>query len=308
MKRQNQSVPSSETTERQRVDVAAHADVGPLEDGGAAPGWVENRPTSGWLEALDIRELWAFRELGFVLAVKQFKIRYKQTVLGVAWAVFQPLVGVVVFSLIFGHFAGLPSDGLPYPVFVFGGLAMWSYFSTAITGASESLSEDRDLVTKIYFPRLLAPLSAILPGLVDFAVVLAALAVAMAIYGVAPPLAALLLPIWIAALLLLALGVGACLAALNALYRDVRYVLLFLTQMWFYASPVVFPSSLVDGVLRYGLAVNPLVGLLDGFRWSLLGAPPPPRADLVSLATGAALLVFGIVYFSHVERDVADHI
>jgi lipopolysaccharide transport system permease protein len=310
MRPQNESLPSSAPLLPQPQPRASTVvtDPPPAAQRRAAPGWVENRPPSGWLEALNLRELWAFRELGFVLAVKRFKIRYKQSVLGVAWAIVQPVVGVVVFGLIFGHFAQLPSDGLPYPLFVLGGLVLWSYCSAAVTGASESLAEDRNLVTKIYFPRLLAPLAALLPGIVDLAVGLALVAVAMAFYGVAPPLALLLLPLWLGALILLALGVGACLAALNALYRDVRYALLFLTQMWFYASPVVFPSSLVVGPLRYVLALNPLVGILDGFRWSLLGAPPPPPADLCSLGTGVVLLVAGVAYFMHVEREVADHV
>lgn len=273
-----------------------------------APGWVENRPPGRWFQAVDARELWSFRDLGFMLALKRFKVRYKQTLLGAAWAVLQPLIGVVVFSLIFGRLAGLPSDGLPYPLFVFVGLGVWMYFSSAVNAAAESLVEDRNLVTKTYFPRLLAPLASVFPGLVDLAITLAAVAVAMAIYGVTPPLALALLPVWALGVLLLAFAVGALLAALNALYRDVRYALLFLMQVWLFASPVVFPSSMVKGDVRYAFALNPMVGVIDAFRWSLLNAPPPPAADLLSLASAAVLMVVGIAYFTRVEPHIADQI
>jgi lipopolysaccharide transport system permease protein len=273
---------------------------------GTEPRWTESRPSSGWLARLDIAELWSYRELAFFLALRDLKLRYKQTVFGVSWAIIQPLAGMVLFSVVFGRLAGLPSEGIPYPVFVFAGLTVWTYLSGAVGSAAESLVEHRDLVSKVYFPRLLAPLAAVLPGLVDFGISLLIVAIVMTFYGVAPGAALVLLPLWAVAMVLIALGAGLWLSALNVLYRDVRYALGFVLQLWFFASPVVFPSSLFEGSWRYVFAANPVVALLDGFRWSLAGTPPPGPEALVSLATGLLLLGGGIVYFRSVERRLAD--
>jgi lipopolysaccharide transport system permease protein len=213
---------------------------------------------------------------------------------------------MVLFSVVFGRLAGLPSEGIPYPVFVFAGLTVWTYLSGAVGSAAESLVEHRDLVSKVYFPRVLAPLAAVLPGLVDFGISLLIVAIVMTFYGVAPGAALVLLPLWGVAMILIALGAGLWLSALNVLYRDVRYALGFVLQLWFFASPVVFPSSLFEGSWRYVFAANPVVALLDGFRWSLAGTPPPGPEALVSLATGLLLLGGGIVYFRSVERRLAD--
>lgn len=283
----------------------AHRPPSPRERRGG-PEWVENRPTSGWLPRLDLRELWAYRQLTLVLALKDFKVRYKQTAFGIAWAVMQPLLGALIFSVFLGRLAGVPSDGIPYPVFVYAGLTIWVYFSTSVTAAAQSLVDNRELVTKVYFPRILAPLAAVFPGLVDFAVSLGIVAIFMAVYGVAPGLALVLLPAWVAAALGLALAVGLWLSALNVKYRDVRYALGFLIQVWLFASPVVFSSSLVDGAWRYVYALNPTVAVIDGFRWSLTGAPPPGPEALVSLAVGLIVFLGGAVYFSRVERGFAD--
>jgi lipopolysaccharide transport system permease protein len=270
--------------------------------------WVENRPSARWLPRLDVRELWAYRELALFLALRDFKLRYKQTVFGVAWAVVQPLAAALVFTIVFGRLAGLPSDGLPYAIFVLAGMVAWSYVSTAVSAASESLVEHRALVTNVYFPRVLAPLAAVLPSLVDLLISLAILAVFMVAYGVAPSGALVLVPLWVVGLVAVALAAGLWLSALNALYRDVRYALGFVIQLWLFASPIVFPSSLVEGGWRYVYSANPLVGAVDGFRWSLLGAPPPGREDIVSLGVGVVLLVTGVLYFQKVERQIADRI
>ena len=238
--------------------------------------WIENRPSRGWLPRIDFRELWFYRDLARFLAVRDLKLRYKQTVIGIGWVVLQPLIAMGIFTGIFGHVAKIPSQGLPYPVFVLGGLAVWQYVGTGVRESAESLVIDRDLVTKTYFPRLLAPISALLPGLVDLGVAVAIVAFAMIIASVGPGLALLTLPAWILAAVLMVFGVGVWLAALNVLYRDVRYTLAFMIQVWFYASPVVYPSSLVHGTWRWVYPLNPAVGVIDGFRWSLVGAPAPP--------------------------------
>jgi len=270
--------------------------------------WLENRPTTRWWPQLRLEELWQHRDLAYHLALRDIKLRYKQTAFGIAWAVLQPLLGVVVFSIVFGRLADVPSDGISYPVFVYSGLLIWVYISNSVEAAAQSLVEHREMVTKVYFPRLIAPLAAIFPGLVDLAISLVILAVFMLGYGVAPDLALLTLPIWIIGGMAVAFGVGTLLSALNALYRDVRYTLAFGLQLWLFISPVVFPSSLVHGDWRLLFAVNPATGVIDGFRWATIGAPPPDAADLVSLASCLLLLAAGIVYFRRVERRLADRI
>jgi lipopolysaccharide transport system permease protein len=269
-------------------------------------GWTENRPSSGWFPRFDASELWSYREVALVLAVRNVKLRYKQTLLGVVWAILQPLAGVAIFTLLFGRLADIPSDGIPYPVFVYAGLSVWLYFANSANTAAESLAQYRELVTKVYFPRLLAPLAAVMPSLIDLAVSLMAVGVFMALFDVAPSVALVLLPVWILAAVATAFGAGVWLSALNVQYRDVRNMLAFLLQLWFFATPVVYASSLVDGNWRFLLAVNPMAGLLDGFRWSLIGAPAPGGSALVSLAVGAVMLVSGVVYFGRVERRFAD--
>ncbi len=268
-------------------------------------GWRVNRPSRGW-PRLHLEEIWIYRELVLLLAMRDFKLRYKQTFFGAAWAVMQPLAGVAVFSIVFGRFADLPSDGLPYPVFVYAGLVAWTYFATSIDAAARTLVESSALVTKVFFPRLLAPAAAVLPGLIDLLISLGLVAVFMASFGLAPTAALLSLPIWIVMLVVLSMGVGFWLSALNVQYRDVRHALGFVVQVWLFASPVVYPSSLADGIWRYVLALNPATGLIDGFRWSLLGEPTPRPEHLLSLAVGLALFVGGAVYFRAVERHFAD--
>jgi lipopolysaccharide transport system permease protein len=271
------------------------------------PPWTENRPSKRWLPRIDLRELWSSRDLALILALKTLKVRYKQTALGVAWVLLQPLLGVAIFTVFLGRLAGLESEsGVPYALFVFTGLILWLYIAGAVSAAAASLFEQRDLLTKIYFPRLLAPVAAVTAPLVDLAVSLAAAAVFVAWYDARPTLAFLLLPLWIAAALLLVFAVGAWLAALNVKYRDVRHALPFLLQVWFFASPVVYATSVVDERWRYMYALNPAVGIIDGFRWSLASGPRPGAYALVSLGATLLILVVGVVYFRRVERYIAD--
>jgi len=293
-----------------RAENAASGDgASAVRAAGTQPGarrWLENRAVDGWLPRLDLAEVWASREIALVLALRNISIRYKQTFFGVSWALLQPLAAVGIFTLIFGRLAQIPSEGIPYPVFVYAGLAVWFYFSQSATLASESLAQYRELVTKVYFPRLLAPLAAVVPGLVDLAISLLAVGIFMALYGVAPTGAIVFLPLWLVALVILTFGVGTWLSAINVQYRDVRNALAFLLQLWFFASPIVYGGSLLEGSWGFLLALNPLVGLLEGFRWSLVGAPSPGAEALVSLATGILVVASGIVYFGRAQRRFAD--
>lgn len=272
----------------------------------AETGWTELRPSRGWRSQLDVHEIWQYRELALFLALRDLRLRYRQTVFGVAWAVLQPLLGVAIFTLVFSRVDALRTSGTPYVVFAYAGLVIWSYASTSVDAAARSLIEDRSLVERVYFPRLLAPFAATLPGLLDLAISLLVLAAFMAIFAVGVPLTALLLPAWVLAAMLVALGAGFWLSALNVQYRDVRYALTFGLQAWFFATPAAYTSSLVHGGWRWAYAANPLVGVIDGFRWSVLGAPPPPSADLVSVAAGLALIATGTMYFHAVQRRFAD--
>jgi lipopolysaccharide transport system permease protein len=268
--------------------------------------WRENRPSTRWLPPLDIRELWAYRELAFFLALRDLQLRYKQTAIGVGWVVLQPLVAAGIFALILGRVAGLPSDGFPYAVFVYTGLIIWTYFAKSVESAANSLVENVDLVTKVYFPRLLAPLSAVVPGLVDLGISVIILGALVAIYGVVPPVALVVLPAVILAAAVVALGAGLWLAAINVKYRDVRHALSFLLQVWLFASPVIYPSSLVHGDWRYLYAANPMASVIDAFRWSALGAPAPGAEGFISLGVAALLLASGVAYFLRTERWFAD--
>jgi lipopolysaccharide transport system permease protein len=225
---------------------------------------------------------------------------------GVAWAVLQPLVGVLIFTVFLGRLANVPADGLPYTVFVYAGLTIWLYVSGAVSASAQSLVDNRNLVTKVYFPRLLAPLAAVGPGLIDIVPSLAILAVFMAVDNVSPGIELVLLPFWILAGAVLALAVGLWFAALNVKYRDVRYALPFLLQVWMFGSPVVYASSLVHGDWRYLFAANPMTTLLEGFRWSLAGGPAPGVEALVSVAVALVVLVGGFIYFRRVEQSFAD--
>jgi ABC-type polysaccharide/polyol phosphate export permease len=270
-----------------------------------AEGWTEVRPATGFLRGLDPAELWAYREVCLTLAARQVRVRYKQTLLGAGWVVIQPLVAVTIFTLVFGRLAGLPSDGLPYAVFALGGLVLWNYVAATVSAATQRLVDDRELITKVYFPRLLAPLAASLAPLIDLAIGLLVLAVLRAVYGVAAGPALLLVPVWVAAAVVVAFAAGTLLSALNVRYRDVGNAIAFLVQSWMFVSPVVFASGAVHGAARVLLGANPVTGFLDGMRWSL-GGSPPAAVDLLSVVSTLALLGAAVVYFQRVERRFAD--
>jgi lipopolysaccharide transport system permease protein len=277
---------------------------------GAAPAgggaWVEIRPPRRGWPSLGLGELWAHRELAGLLALRDLKVRYRQTAFGVAWALVQPIAGVALFSVLFGHLAHLPADGLPYPVFVVVGLVAFTYVSSGVAEASESLVVHYDLVTKVYFPRMLAPFAALLPGLVDLLISLGIVAVLMAAYSTAPGPALVLLPAWIAGLLLVALGPALWLAALHVRYRDVRHASGFLIQLWLYGSPILFPASLVPHAWRALFAANPMVGAIEAGRWILVDGPRPGWEIAVSAASAVAILISGAAYFRRAEPAFAD--
>ncbi len=269
------------------------------------------RPGTGW-RALDLRELWRYRELLGFLAARDISVRYKQTVLGVAWAVLQPLCTMVVFTIFFGRLAKMPSDGIPYPIFALVGLLPWQLFAYALQQSSNSLVNEQRLISKVYFPRLVIPLSSVLAGAADFAIAFALVVLMMIGYAVAgyPPkitAAVTLLPLFAVLALAAALGVGLWLAALNVQYRDVRYVVPFLTQLWLFLTPIAYPSSLVPQAWRVVYGLNPMTGVVDGFRWALVGGPSPdPGLMAASVAVVIALLVGGLFYFRRVEAQFAD--
>jgi ABC-type polysaccharide/polyol phosphate export permease len=268
-------------------------------------GWVENRPRTGLLR-LDLGELWAYRELAGFMALRDVRVRYKQAALGIGWAVFQPLAGAVVFTFVFQRLADVQSDGLPYPVFAFAGLLAWNYTSGAVIKATQSLVSNAGLVTKVYFPRLLIPLAAVLPGLLDLAVTLPVLAVLCIAYDVGPGWAVLTLPLWIAAAMVVAFAVGLLLAAVNVRYRDVNQAISLAVQLWLFLSPVAYPTSTVPEAWQPVYALNPMVGVVEGFRWCLLGGPAPGPWSLLSAAVTLALLGVALVYFQRTERRFAD--
>ena len=260
----------------------------------------------GRFELVDVRELWAYRELLATLAHRQVSVRYKQTILGAGWAIAQPVMQMVVFTILFGQMAKIPSDGFPYPVFVYSALLPWTYFTSATSGALGSLVGSSHLISKVYFPRLIIPLAAVLAALVDFAVSTSVLAALMIFYGVALTPQLLLLPLVLLGLVLAATGIGAGLGALNVSYRDLAYVTPFFLQLWLYVTPVVYPASLVPESMRLIVTLNPLTGLIEAFRACVLGQPLDVAALVVSLAVALALFVAGTLYFHAVERRFAD--
>ena len=263
-------------------------------------------PTPGWAP-LRLGELWAYRELLYFLVWRDLKSRYKQTSLGVAWAVLQPLLTMVVFSVFFGRLAGVPSEGVPYPVFTYTALLPWQLFSYALTESGNSLVTNRDLLTKVWFPRLLIPVSTVLAGLADFALAFIVLLGMMAYFGIVPTAAVIFLPAFVALACLTALAAGLWLAALNVQYRDVRYTLPFLTQFWLIATPIAYPASLVPDAWRPLYGLNPMVGVVEGFRWAMLGRGEAlDPSVLVSVLVVLLLLTGGLFYFRRMERTFAD--
>jgi lipopolysaccharide transport system permease protein len=263
------------------------------------------RPSRGWV-ALNLRDLWNYRELLYFLTWRDIKVRYKQTILGAAWSVLQPFFTMVVFSIFFGQLAKVPSDGIPYPIFSYCALLPWSYFSGALDRASNSLVGSSHLITKVYFPRLAIPISAVTAGLVDFGIAFVVLLGMMIYYGFAPTMAALTLPLFLLLAVATALAVGLWLSALNVQYRDVRYTIPFLTQFWLFATPIAYSSSLVPEQWRAWYGLNPMAGVVEGFRWALLGKEPPTSLLAVSAVVVVLLLIGGLYYFRRMEKTFAD--
>jgi len=272
----------------------------------AAAPTVVIQPSKGWFR-LDLAAIWHHRELLYFLVWRDMKVRYRQTLLGASWAILNPLCTVIVFTVVFGNFAKIPSDGLPYPVFAFTALLPWTYFAEALRRSGASLVGNAPLITKVYFPRLIIPIASTLTPAVDFWVSFLALLGLMAWFGIVPGWGVLALPVFMLLAALSALAVGLWLSPLNVRYRDVAYAIPFLSQLWMYASPVVYPLSLVPEQWRPVYSLNPMVGVVEGFRWALLGKTSPDfMAMTVSGTVVIVLLLGGIVYFNHMERTFAD--
>jgi lipopolysaccharide transport system permease protein len=264
------------------------------------------KPSKGWI-SLKLGELWSYRELLYFLTWRDMKVRYKQTVLGAAWAIIQPFFTMVVFSLFFGKLAKVPSDGLPYPIFAYAALVPWTFFANGLSQSSNSLVGNANLIKKVYFPRLVVPFSSVISGLVDFVLAFIVLVGMMLVYGIFPTINIVWLPLLLLLTLVSGLGVGLWLSALNVQFRDVRYTVPFLTQFWLFATPIAYPSSLLSEPWRTLYGINPMVGVVEGFRWALLGTPTAPGLMIiVSSLVALALLVGGAFYFRRMEKTFAD--
>jgi lipopolysaccharide transport system permease protein len=282
--------------------------VPPLASPANAPATVRIEPPRGWME-LRLGEVWEYRELLYFFVWRDVKIRYKQTAIGVVWVVLQPLLTMVVFTLFFGRLAKLPSLGLPYPVFYFAAVVPWMYFAGALQNCTNVVVDNQRVITKVFFPRLILPISAVLSGLVDFAIGFVVLVIFTLAYGFHPTLAALWLPGLVLLAVMTALAVGLWTSALNALYRDVRYVIPFLVQFWMLASPVAYPSALVPARWRWLYGLNPMAGVIDGFRWAMTGHGQAPGMLLLASSAGVvALLAGGLFFFQRMEGEIADRV
>jgi lipopolysaccharide transport system permease protein len=258
---------------------------------------------------LRLAELWRYRELLYFFVWRDVKVRYKQTAIGILWVILQPLLSMLVFTLFFGRLAKLPSQGLPYPVFYFAALVPWLYFSTALVGVTNIMVENQRVITKVYFPRLILPVSAALSGLVDFAIGFVVLIVFTTSYGIRPGAHVLLLPLFLVLAFLTVLGIGLWLSALNALYRDVRYLIPFIVQFWMLASPVAYPSSMVPERYRWLYGLNPMAGVIDGFRWGLTGRGQAPSTVLIASSVMVVVAVLGgLIFFNRMEGSIADRV
>jgi lipopolysaccharide transport system permease protein len=286
--------------------VALLADMESTLAAAAAPRAVVIEPAKGWV-GLRLRELWEYRELLYFLTWREVKVRYKQTAIGAAWALIQPLFTMLVFALFFGRLAKIPSDGVPYPVFSLAGLVPWTFFANGLAQSSNSLVGNANLVSKVYFPRLAVPIAFILSGMVDFALSFVMLVGFMLFEGVHPTARILWLPAFLLLAISTSLGVGLWLSALNVEYRDVRYAVPFVVQFWMFATPVAYSSSLVPEPWRSWYGINPMVGVVEGFRWSLLGTGHAPGTMLaLSVLVSVLLLTGGAYYFRRMERNFAD--
>jgi len=266
---------------------------------------VRIRPGKGWA-SLQLADLWEYRELLYFLTWRDIKVRYKQTVLGVAWAIIQPLLTMLLFTLFFGRLAALPSDGIPYPIFAYAGLLPWTFFSNAVTNSGNSLVGSSNLITKVYFPRMIIPGAAVLAGLLDFAIAFVVLIALMFYYHVPLTPNLFVLPLLLALTSLLALGFGMWMSALNVKYRDIRYALPFLIQLWMFASPIIYPASLMPEKWRWVLWINPLTGIIEGYRSALLGRAFDWPSITISTIITAAVLIYSAYSFKRMERTFAD--
>lgn len=264
-------------------------------------------PSKGWV-SLKLDEVWEYRELLFFIVWRDIKVRYKQTVLGASWAIMQPLFTMVVFSLFFGELAQMPSDGIPYPIFSFAALVPWGFFAAGLGGASNSLVGSGGLIKKVYFPRLIIPIGTVFSGIVDFLIAFAVLICMMLAFGIIPTINVIFLPVFLLLAFITALGVGLWLSAMNVQFRDVRYTIGFISQLWLYATPIAYPSSLIESdLLRTLYGINPMVGVVEGFRWALLGVDTAPGPIfLVSFVAATLLLISGLYYFRRMEKTFAD--
>src|SRR5437773_11086029 len=263
-------------------------------------------PSRGWV-SLKLSELWEYRELLYFLVWRDIKVRYKQTALGASWAIIQPFMAMVVFSLFFGHLAKMPSDNVPYPIFAFAALVPWTFFANGLSQSSNSLVGSSSLITKVYFPRLVVPLASAFSGIVDFLIAFAVLVAMMFYYGLVPTVNIVWLPLFVLLAFVTSLGVGLWLSALNVEYRDVRYIVPFITQFWLLATPIAYPSSLLHEPWRTIYGLNPMVGVVEGFRWALLRSNSAP-GPMIAVSSGAALLILitGAFYFRRMEKTFAD--
>ncbi len=267
---------------------------------------VRIEPSKGWV-SLKLNELWEYRELLYFLTWRDIKVRYKQTALGAAWAIIQPVFTMIVFSLFFGKLAKIPSDGIPYPIFSYAALVPWTFFANGLSQSSNSLVGSANLIKKVYFPRLAIPISTVLSEAVDFALAFVVLMVMMFFYGITPTLNVFFLPLFLALALTTSLGVGLWLSAMNVQYRDVRYVVPFITQFWMFATPIAYPSSLLPQPWRTVYGINPMAGVVEGFRWALLGTQSAPGLMIaVSSLAAVSILISGAFYFRRMEKTFAD--
>lgn len=265
------------------------------------------RPSDGWV-SLQLDKLWQYRELLFFLTWRDVKIRYKQTILGAAWAIIQPFMTMIVFSLFFGNLAQIPSDDIPYPIFSYAALVPWTFFASGLAKSSQSLVSNANLIKKVYFPRLIIPISNVLSGVFDFILAFIVLLLMMVYFQIIPTVNIVWLPIFLLLALVTSLGVGLWLSAMNVQFRDVRYIIPFITQFWLFITPIAYPSSLIENeTLRFIYGLNPMAGVIEGFRWALLGTDTAPNAIIIASSVVSVLLFLsGLYYFRRMEKSFAD--
>ena len=296
------TVTSEATSETKKVSDTNQIEFQPLQQ-----HYIHIEPSKGWV-SLKLVELWQYRELLYFLIWRDIKVRYKQTVLGAAWAIIQPFFTMVVFSLFFGNLAKIPSDGIPYPIFSYAALVPWTFFAYGLQQSSNSLVTSANLLKKIYFPRLVIPIASVLAGVVDFLLAFLVLLLMMLVYGIVPTLNVLFLPLFLLLAFITSLGVGMWLSAMNVQFRDVQYIIPFITQFWMFVTPIAYPSSLIkNDLLRTIYGINPMAGVIEGFRWALLDTETVPGPIVIVSASAAVLLMIsGTYYFRRMEKTFAD--